>query len=98
MIIRVFAPLLIAPAVCLTADFQSTVQPFLAKNCLMCHNGKLKSGELDLQFHSTADKVLEDRNVWEMVVQKIRSGEMPPKGVPKPKPAEIDTVTRWIEA
>ena len=105
MTLRVVASLLITPTLGLvlaappkTPDFQSTVQPFLAKNCLACHNGKLKSGELDLQFHSTADKALKDRNVWEMVVQKIRSGEMPPKGVPKPKVAEIDQVTGWIEA
>ena len=101
MKIRVVAPLLIAPALSFAfapADFQSTVQPFLAKNCLACHNAKLKSGELDLQFHSSADKALQDRNVWEMVVQKMRSGEMPPKGLPKPKAAEIEKVSRWIEA
>jgi hypothetical protein len=80
------------------ADFQSTIQPFLTKNCVMCHNGKLKSGELDLQYHSAAERVLKDRNVWEMVVQKIRTGEMPPKGLPKPKPDEIERVTGRIES
>jgi hypothetical protein len=101
---RVFAPLLIAPTLGLllaapdkSPDFRSTVQPFLAKNCLMCHNGKVKSGELDLQHHSTPEQILKDRNVWEMVVQKVRSGEMPPKGFPKPKPLEIQRVTGWIE-
>jgi mono/diheme cytochrome c family protein len=108
---RVLASLLISPAlgVVISAPvktskkntpagtFESAVQPFLTKNCLMCHNGKLKSGELDLQSHSAPGEALKDRSVWEMVVQKVRSGEMPPKGVSKPKPAEIESVAGWIE-
>jgi len=28
----------------------------------------------------------------------VRAGEMPPKGLPRPKPDEIAAVTGWIEA
>ena len=66
-------------------SFDKSVQPFLVKNCLMCHNAKMASGELDLQKHSQPDQRLKDRHVWESVVVKLRSGEMPPKGLPRPK-------------
>jgi mono/diheme cytochrome c family protein len=77
--------------------FAETVQPFVAKSCVVCHNAKLRSGELDLQHHSTPANALQDRHVWELVVQKLRSGEMPPPGAPKPKPAEVAAVAAWIE-
>lgn len=77
------------------STFDSTVNPFLKKNCIGCHNAKMKSGEVDLQEH--AAKPLEDRDVWELVVQKVRSGEMPPKGSRKPKPDEVARVTGFIE-
>ena len=67
------------------ASFQTAVEPFLAKNCFMCHNEKLRSGELDLKSHAQPEKLLKDRDTWETVVAKIKSGEMPPKGLPRPK-------------
>ncbi|MGH9628504.1 MAG: DUF1587 domain-containing protein, partial [Bryobacteraceae bacterium] len=80
-----------------SASFEQTVKPFMAKNCFMCHNAKMKSGEVDLQHHSASGMVLKDRDVWEQVVHKIRTGEMPPKGLPRPKPEDIELVTNWIE-
>ena len=78
-------------------SFDKSVQPFLVKNCLMCHNAKMASGELDLQKHSQPDQRLKDRHVWESVVVKLRSGEMPPKGLPRPKQEDIAAVTGWIQ-
>ncbi|HYM10905.1 MAG TPA: DUF1592 domain-containing protein [Bryobacterales bacterium] len=79
-------------------SFQSAIQPFVAKHCVVCHNAKLKTGGLNFEaFHNTA-QALKDRAVWEHVEQKLRSGLMPPKGLPRPTDAEIQTVTRWIDA
>ena len=36
-----------------SANFDSTVQPFLAKTCYGCHNEKLRSGQLDLTPYKT---------------------------------------------
>ena len=35
---------------------------------------------------------------WERVLRKVRSGEMPPPGLPRPEPAESAALTAWIEA
>lgn len=77
--------------------FENTVQPFLARSCFTCHSAKLKSGELDLQHHAQPGQALKNRDVWESVVAKIRSGEMPPKGLPRPKPEEITHIANFID-
>ncbi|MFZ0591340.1 MAG: DUF1592 domain-containing protein [Bryobacteraceae bacterium] len=78
--------------------FEQTVAPFVKQNCAMCHNEQLKTGGLVLtKYHDVSD-MLRDRDLWEKVVRRVRSGEMPPKGLPRPKPEAISSVTNWIEA
>jgi hypothetical protein len=77
--------------------FEKAVLPFLADNCYACHNAKLKSGELNLEIFKTAASMGQARETWELVLQKLQSGEMPPKGVPRPDAAELKNVTGWIE-
>ena len=45
-----------------------------------------------------ADAALKDRDIWENVLGKLRSGEMPPKGAKQPRPEDVKAVTQWIEA
>ena len=78
-------------------SFQKTVEPFLKTNCLVCHNAKLKVGGLNLDAYSNSKDALHDREVWEKVIQKLRTGQMPPKGRPVPAPEQVAGVTRWFE-
>ncbi|MFN0108833.1 MAG: DUF1592 domain-containing protein [Blastocatellia bacterium] len=80
------------------ADFDQTIQPFLAENCIACHSAKKASGELNLEQFKTAAAVTEHREQWEMVLLKLRTGEMPPKGAPKPDAAELKAVITWLES
>lgn len=81
-----------------TPTFEKTVLPFLSTNCYACHSSQLKSGDLNLEKYQTAASVLQDRGTWETVLEKLRTGEMPPKGMPRPNPAELGAVMRWIES
>ncbi|HUS05685.1 MAG TPA: DUF1592 domain-containing protein [Bryobacteraceae bacterium] len=78
--------------------FETTVRPFITKTCVGCHNAKLKSGELNLDNFTDAASVLGARDTWEHVAQKLRTGEMPPKGLPRPTAADIRAVTGWIDS
>jgi mono/diheme cytochrome c family protein len=81
-----------------SAAFDQNVSAFVQKNCAGCHNEKLKTAGLALtSYHDTAS-LLRDRAVWEKAVARIRAGEMPPKGLPRPKPEDITATTDWIEA
>ena len=81
-----------------SADFDKTILPFLAENCIACHSAKKASGELNLQQFKTAAAIAEHREQWEQVLLKLRTGEMPPKGAPRPDAAELKTVIGWLES
>jgi cytochrome c5 len=77
--------------------FERSIQPFFSETCYMCHNAKLTSGGLDLELFKTAESIIESRETWEHVLQKLQSGEMPPKGAPRPDEASLKAAIRWLE-
>jgi mono/diheme cytochrome c family protein len=79
------------------ASFTSSVQPVLAKNCTGCHNAKLKTGGLNLEGFASVPPSAQDRDTFEKVLRKLEAGEMPPKGLPRPSEAELNTVAKWIQ-
>ncbi|HUS06205.1 MAG TPA: hypothetical protein VMZ52_07915, partial [Bryobacteraceae bacterium] len=80
------------PAAPGSARFETTVEPVFAKTCKPCHNDRLASGGLNLIPYSAPSSLTEHRDDWEKILQKIRSGEMPPKGIPRPPAAQIETL------
>ena len=56
----------------------------LNQYCVICHNQKLKTANLELDQLDTAH-VADHAEKWELVVRKLRSGMMPPAGMPRPK-------------
>jgi hypothetical protein len=68
------------------------------KSCAGCHNASVKSGDVDLATLRTARTFEDDREIWEKVVEKLKLGQMPPPGLPRPAPETITAVTRWLES
>ena len=64
------------------SDLHKTVSTY----CVTCHNDKLKTGGLALDRPELAD-VAAHADVWEKVIRKVRTGMMPPAGVPRPNAA-----------
>ncbi len=68
----------------------------LDRYCAACHNEKLKTAGLAFELldvtrpSANADK-------WERVIGKLRTGTMPPRGLPRPDPATYDLVASWLE-
>src|SRR5688572_3894241 len=52
-------------------------EALVQKSCISCHNDKTKTGGLSLQGLSLAD-IPAHGPIWEKVLLKVRSGEMPP--------------------
>ena len=78
--------------------FQTSVRPFLAKSCYGCHSNALQSGGLNLQSFTSAGSVAKDRDEWEKVIEKLRTGQMPPPAVPPPAAADVKLVVGWISS
>ena len=67
------------------------------KTCVSCHNDKLKTAGLSLQNLSLST-VPEHAEVWEKVLGKVRSGEMPPPNVrTRPEPAAAAAFASFLE-
>ena len=67
------------------------------KYCLTCHNAKLKTAGLQLDS-ADVERIGERPELWEKVARKLRTGEMPPAGLPRPDKATYATVTAELEA
>ena len=82
-----FRAVLLCFAAAMTVRAQTgPVQATAGQYCQLCHNDKLKTAGLSLDAARTAE-VAANSAIWEKVLHKFRSEEMPPPGLPKPDPA-----------
>ena len=80
------------------AGFDKTVKPILKNNCSACHNATVMSGGVNLAPYAEASTLGTDREAWDKIVQKIESGEMPPKGMPRPPQAQVAALISFAKA
>lgn len=74
-----------------SADFREQVQPLLENYCYSCHGPDLQAANLRVDNLST--DLIENRRdagTWNNILNKLRRGEMPPKGLPQPDSAQRD--------
>ncbi|MGH9673797.1 MAG: DUF1587 domain-containing protein, partial [Bryobacteraceae bacterium] len=69
----------------------------LAKTCAPCHNEQLASGGLNLEPFNTSQSLREHRDGWEKILKKLKAGEMPPKGSPRPV-EQIRALMSFVQA
>lgn len=65
--------------------------------CLGCHNAKLKTAGLVLDV-TDLEHAGDHPELWEKVVRKLHTGEMPPAGMPRPDKATYVRATSELEA
>ncbi len=75
---------------------------FIQTNCMACHSAAIRSGDMNLEA-AVAPKTASgtfsaDRETWERVLAKLKAGEMPPPGIPRPPAADFDAVIHWLES
>jgi cytochrome c553 len=76
--------------------FDNAVLPVVTKTCVGCHNDRLTSGGLNLKSLETADTLTTRREEWEHVLRRLKAGEMPPTGIPKP--ASLPAMIAFLES
>ena len=64
--------------------------------CLGCHNGRVKTAGLVLDRLDTTNMPA-SAEIWEKVAWKLRTGTMPPPGLPRPQRSASDAVAIQIE-
>jgi hypothetical protein len=81
-----------------SSDFDKSLWPYLQEHCARCHNDKEQKGEFRID---TLSKRVgwENNPQWLEVMERINSGEMPPKKETKrPSATESARIVEWITA
>ena len=85
-----------APAARAPVDRPPVDRALLDKYCVTCHNERLKTAGLTLDKVDLT-KIGEHAATLEKVVQKLRSGQMPPDGRPRPEKPDVDRFVTSLE-
>ncbi len=74
------------------------LKPFLTRYCADCHGPDDAAGSLNLAAHRRPTTDPGDREIWEHVLKRIGSREMPPEDEAQPTKAERDSAMSRIAA
>jgi hypothetical protein len=80
------------------AAFHAVVDPLFKNVCAGCHNPQLSSGGMNIQVFLDPQSLTKNRDGWEIILQRLRAGEMPPQGIPKPPAEKVDALTSYIQS
>jgi cytochrome c551/c552 len=82
---------------CASLALAQPPKTLLAEYCVGCHSEKAKTGGIVLEGVNP-DQPAGNAKVLEKVLRKVRTGEMPPPGLPRPEPATAKAFTASLEA
>jgi len=75
----------------------AALRALVEDNCVACHNQKSRTAGVSLEGLNF-NNVGENAPLWEKVLRKLRTGQMPPSGAPRPEASEVTTFVSWLEA
>ncbi|HTW64368.1 MAG TPA: DUF1592 domain-containing protein [Bryobacteraceae bacterium] len=78
------------------ADAPAAQRAVINKYCVICHSAQLHTGGLSLQ-NADLDNVPASAETWEKVIRKLRTGSMPPAGMPRPDAATVNQLASFLE-
>jgi hypothetical protein len=81
-----------------TGGFKSKIAPFFQAHCTRCHGPEKSKGEITLHTLDGGWSTGRDLEKWELILEMLESGEMPPEGEPQPDGTERELIVDWIEA
>ena len=71
-------------------------QALVGKYCVACHNTRTRTADLALDALDLGN-VARDGAAWEKVIKKVRSGAMPPQGLPQPDGPARAALVSYLE-
>lgn len=77
-------------------EYRTQVLPFLKAHCVKCHGSEKQDGDLSLT--ALKGDLATEKAIWTQVLERITSGEMPPKKEPRPPELSTKAVTEWLAA
>ena len=78
------------------AAFGAVTESLFNNTCTACHNDIEVAGNLDLAPYYSVESLSADRDQWDLILQKLKSREMPPVDVERPE-AQINALVAFLE-
>ena len=80
-----------------SASFSHDVRPFLQQYCVKCHGKDKTEADLDLSAYGSMTDAAKDSRRWNLVIERLEAGEMPPKKARMRPPADArQQVIAWF--
>jgi hypothetical protein len=86
------------PEEALSREYESQIQPLLARYCHECHSADHAEGEIDLSAFRTLADVRQQVGVWQKVRLMLDGHQMPPPEAPQPGDEEQAQVREWVRS
>ena len=77
--------------------FDRDVRPVLDEVCSRCHNEKKPNAGLNLAAFSDPGSIASKRDTWEVIVEKLKAGDMPPADEEPLSAGERATLVAYVE-
>lgn len=88
----------VGDAQCVMAgEVDPQVTAFLNRYCVDCHGPTKPKGDFRVDALKIAMNAADAEN-WQLVLDNLQLGEMPPRDAKQPTPAEVEKVTGWIQS
>ena len=81
----------------LEGRFDRQVRPFIKRYCLDCHSGDRPKAKFDISSFDSLDAVRRDFGHWDLILERLETGEMPPEDAEFLPRAEVsESVIKWM--
>jgi hypothetical protein len=78
------------------SEVDPQVTAFLKRYCVECHGATKPKADFQIGQLKVSTNQADAEN-WQLVLDNLQLGEMPPKDAKQPQPAEVEQVTSWIQ-
>src|ERR1700722_1795204 len=78
------------------AGLPEPTRTFIQAHCLTCHDADSARAGFRIDLLTDDFTVGNNANLWKEVMDKINSGEMPPRNKPRPDAKEVFAVASWV--
>ena len=79
------------------AAFAAATKSLFEETCSECHHSEDPAGGLDVALYDSVDSLTTDRDRWELILTKLKAGEMPPEDVLRPD-QEIAVLVKFLDS
>ena len=79
-------------------EYRTDIKPILEKHCYECHGPEKQKAKLNLADFPDYDKVVEAREIWQVVLERIQAYEMPPEGKLELGFTKQQKMMKWLRA